>query len=367
MKQLLRQFLQLEASSGIILFVMALIAMIWVNSPLEFIYHKWVNLSTLWINDGLMAVFFLIVGLELKRGFLEGRLSSFSQITLPAVAALGGMLVPALVYILINHASPQTLKGWAIPVATDIAFALAVLSFFQQKIPATLKLFLLALAIFDDMGAMIIIAFFYTNHLSSLWLGSAFTLVLVLCLFNGLGVQSLLPYMLAGLLLWFCLLHSGVHPTLAGVVLALTIPHSHTTGKMETMLHPWVAYLIMPLFALTNAGFSLTGLSMTALTNVVVLGIVMGLFIGKQLGVLGFSWLCIRSGLAKLPAGTTWLQLYGVTLLCGIGFTMSLFLGTLSFENESHYLADVRLGVMTGSILSGLVGAIIFFITISEK
>lgn len=368
----LHRFLQLESASGIVLFAMAIVAMIWANSPLAFLHQKFIDAFLFLINEGLMAIFFLVVGLELKRGYLDRQLSRFSQVILPAIAALGGMVVPAFFYWYINNGDPVTIKGWATPVATDIAFALGVLSLFGRRVPVALKLFLLALAIFDDIGAILIIAFFYSKGLSYVWLFQSTVLVLMLYLFNYINIRSLTPYLLIGAWMWFCLLRSGVHPTIAGVVLALMIPDGSTRDdsplhRLERRLHPWAAYLIMPLFALANAGFSLHGLSLSALTDVIALGIILGLCVGKQLGVFGFSWMLIKSGIAKLPDKSSWLQLYGVSLLCGIGFTMSLFLGTLSFQNENIYLAEVRLGVILGSILSGLMGSIVLMIAFARK
>lgn len=368
----LKRFLQEESSSGIVLFAMAVLAMVWANSPFAFLHQKFVDTSLFWINEGLMAVFFLVVGLELKRGFLEGQLSKMSQVILPLIGALGGMLIPALIYIAINYQHPEGLRGWATPVATDIAFALGVLSLFGKRVPHTLKLFLLALAIFDDLGAILIIGFFYADNLSTILLLPSIVLSLVLCLLNVMSVRTLIPYLLIGIGLWFCLLHSGVNPTVAGVVTALTIP-GNVRGQyspldyLETKLHPWVAFLIMPIFALANAGFSLDLINLTILFDTIVVGIVLGLFIGKQVGVFSFCWLLIQFGWVKLPDKSSWLMLYGVSLLCGIGFTMSLFLGTLAFENENIHLAEVRLGVIIGSILSGLAGAAVLFIAFARK
>ena len=372
MRQLLKQFLKLESSSGIFLFLAAILAMILANSPIEPLYQHVVASSLFIVNEGLMAVFFLVVGLELKRGFINGQLSTFSETALPLFAAVGGMLIPALIYYFINADNAGTLVGWATPVATDIAFALGVLSLFGRRIPSGLKLFLLALAIFDDLGAIIIIAFLYTAKLSCLYLSLAAALVLLLYMLNVYNVRKLLPYVLMGPLLWFCLLRAGIHPTIAGVLLALFIPARSYYGssaalRLETALHPWVAFGIMPLFALVNAGFDLQELSFDMLTSVLVLGIALGLFVGKQVGVLGFVWLMVRAGLAKLPKKTTWLELYGVALLCGIGFTMSLFLGTLSFHNNSAYLSEVRVGVIIGSVLSGLVGAVVLHLAYARK
>lgn len=364
--KLLEQFLKLESASGIVLFFSAFISMIWANSSLAMLHQQFNGTFLFWINEGLMSVFFLLVGLELKRGFLDGQLSSLSQIILPAFAALGGMLIPAVIYALVNHGNSVTLKGWATPVATDIAFALGALSVFGRRIPYSLKLFLLTLAIFDDLGAILIITVFYANNVCFLSLFQAAILLLILCIFNVLRIVFLTPYLLVGTWLWLCLVHSGLHPSLAGVLLAFTIPNSNDLkssplDRLERILNPWVGFVIMPLFALANTGFSLQGLTLDILTDMVVLGIVLGLFVGKQVGVFGFSWLLIRMKWSKLPKKTSWSQLYGVALLCGIGFTMSLFLGTLSFQNEVIYLSEVRLGVMIGSILSGITGILVLF------
>jgi len=361
---LLRQFLQLESSSAIVLFFMALMGMIWANSPLAFVYQQFAGVSLFWINEGLMTVFFLVVGLELKRNFVEGGLSRPSQVMLPLVAGIGGMIVPALIYLFINHANPIALKGWATPVATDIAFALGVLSIFGKRVPVTLKLFLLMLAIFDDLGAIFIIALFYSKGLSCLWLGAAAIIVFILYLLNLSSVKRLSLYLFLGALLWVCFLLSGIHPTIAGVLLACLIPAERKNKnspmhRLEQALHPWVAYVIVPLFALVNAGISFHEWSLNTLTNTIVWGIILGLFLGKQMGVFLFSWAAIQLGLTTLPEKSSWLQLYGIALLCGIGFTMSLFLGTLSFENSYHHIAEVRLGVIVGSLLSGLSGVTI--------
>lgn len=367
---LLQKFLKLESSSGIVLLAAALISLVLANSPFTLFHQQFVDLSLFWVNEGLMAVFFLLVGLELKRSFLRGQLSSFSQIGLPAVAALGGMLVPAILYCLVNYDNPETLRGWAAPVATDIAFALGVLSLFARRIPIGLKVFLLALAIFDDLGAILILAIFYSTQLAYLFLFQAIVLTALLFLLNRLAVKTLTPYLLIGIWLWYALLNSGIHPTIAGVMVAFAIPGNYQNSpleRVENTLHPWVAYGIMPLFALVNAGVSLQGIKISTLVEPIVLGIAGGLFVGKQVGVFGFAWLMIRLGYAKLPDKATWLQLYGVALLCGIGFTMSLFLGTLAFENEITYLAEVKLGVIIGSILSGVVGAVVLLIACAQK
>jgi NhaA family Na+:H+ antiporter len=369
---MIRRFLQMESASGMVLFVVAIVAMIWANSPLNTLHQQFINKFLFIINDGLMAIFFLLVGLELKRNYLEGQLSRLSEVILPFFAALGGMLVPVIIYCWINKGQPETLRGWATPVATDIAFALGVLSLFGKRVPNALKLFLLALAIFDDIGAIIIISLFYSTGIAWSFLFLAFIFTGVLLLLNHKAVSSLTVYLCGGLCLWLCLFYAGIHPTIAGVLLAFTIPtkkdlHLSPLHRLENNLHFWVAFIIMPLFALTNAGFSLQGLTFTDLLQKVVLGITLGLFLGKQIGVFLFSWLIIKLKFAKLPVHCSWLGLYGISLLCGIGFTMSLFLGTLSFPNDADYLAQVRLGVFMGSFLSGLLGSIILFVVFRER
>jgi NhaA family Na+:H+ antiporter len=319
----------------------------------------------LWINDGLMAVFFFLVGLEIKRELLEGRLSTWQQASLPAAAALGGMALPALVYVAVTFGDSVAMRGWAIPAATDIAFALGVLALLGSRVPVALKVFLLALAILDDLGAIIVIALFYTSELSLESLAVAGVGGAALLILNRSGVTRIAPYLLVGLVIWVCVLKSGVHATLAGVVVALAIPLRSADPsvqsplrQLEHSLHPWVAFGIMPLFAFGNAGVNLTGLSIDALLSPVPLGIALGLFFGKQMGVLGFAWLGSRAGICRLPEGVTWLQVYGVALLAGVGFTMSLFIGTLAFSDPEH-AAAVRLGVLSGSLVSGLLGYLV--------
>ncbi len=367
----LRTFFKLEAASGLLLFLTALIALLLANSPFALFYQQLQQWLQFPINEGLMTLFFLLVGLELKREFLQGGLGELKQMMLPMVAGLGGMIVPALIYVLVNHATPIGLKGWGIPVATDIAFALGVLSLFGKKVPAGLKLFLMTLAIFDDIGAVLIIAFFNTQALSPVFLMLALLIVANLGMLNRLRVLRLLPYIVLGGLLWFCLLKSGVHPTLAGIVLAFFIPmqkQSSPLHRLENNLHPWVAYGVMPLFSLLNAGLSFQGITWSHLFDSVTLGIILGLFLGKQVGVFIVARLFIHWKRISLPAQTSWLALYGVALLCGIGFTMSLFLGTLAFAGDfPAYMPKVRLGVLTGSLLSGLVGAAVLQIALSPK
>jgi NhaA family Na+:H+ antiporter len=368
----LRQFLKTESAAGVILMAVALLAIVVANSPASPTYfatlkHYVLGLSILhWINDGLMAVFFLLVGLEIKREFLDGQLSSWSRRALPGFAALGGMVVPALIYIAFNAGSPEALRGWAIPAATDIAFALGVLLLLGPRMPISLKVFLTALAIIDDLGAVIIIAIFYTAGLNILALAGAFAVFGGLCALNVRGHENLAVYILLGAVLWFLVLKSGVHATLAGVALALTIPLKPSRAapdnatsplhRLEHALHPWVAFMIVPIFGFANAGVSFTGMGPSALLEPVPLGIMLGLFIGKQIGVLGCAWAAIRVGLADLPAHATWLQLYGVSLLCAIGFTMSLFIGLLAFPSSEALQDQTKIGVLAGSLIAGIFG-----------
>lgn len=378
-------FLKLEAASGIILCLTALIAIFLSNSPWAIYYQalqqfsikiqwgQWNSEASLLngVNDGLMTLFFLLIGLELKREFLVGNLTKVSQILLPAVTALSGMLVPVIIYIFVNRSNSVGLQGWAVPVATDVAFALAVLSLFGKKVPLGLKLFLLTLAIFDDVGAIVIIALFNTHALSCLFLLFSIGVLIGMLLLNRLGIRWLFPYLFLGFLLWAFLFNSGIHPTLSGILLALFIPihkRNDPLQRLESKLHPWVAYFVMPLFAFLNAGLSFHGLHYSDWQDPVTLGIILGLFLGKQLGVFGFAYVMIKGRFASLPKNTSWLALYGVSLLCGIGFTMSLFLGTLAFENDfSNYLIKVRLGVLTGSLLSSLLGATVLHIAFKMK
>ncbi|WP_145006667.1 Na+/H+ antiporter NhaA [Pseudomonas oryzihabitans] len=372
---LLNTFCAAEAAGGIVLMVAAAIALGVANSPLADTYFTSLHAEVAglsvghWINDGLMALFFLLVGLEIKREMAVGQLARWGDRALPGLAALGGMAVPALLYALVNRHDPQTLSGWAIPAATDIAFALGVLSLLGSRVPASLKVFLSALAILDDLGAVLIIALFYTGALSSTLLLAAAGLVGLLFVLNRLGVTALAPYLLVGALLWFCLLHSGIHATLAGVILALFIPLSDTAAedaspllRLESALHSWVAFLIVPLFGFANAGVSLAGMTLDKLLEPVPLGVTLGLFLGKQLGIGALALLAIRSGLARLPEGASWLQLYGVALLCGIGFTMSLFIGALAFPGAPFLVDEVKVGVLLGSLLSALAGIAVLLV-----
>ncbi|MDO7927717.1 Na+/H+ antiporter NhaA [Pseudomonas sp. KFB-139] len=377
MRNTIIRFFQLEAAGGLLLIAAAALALIINNSPLSWLYNEFLNIPVvaqigaikiakpllLWINDGLMALFFLVIGLEVKREVLEGHLSRPSQIVLPGAAAIGGMVVPALIYYALNKDDPTALGGWAIPMATDIAFALGVLALLGKRVPVSLKLFLMTLAIIDDLGAIIVIALFYSGELSNLSLILAGAAILALIVMNRLGVAKLGPYLLVGLVLWVCVLKSGVHATLAGVVLAFCIPLRIKEVKaspllsLEHGLHPWVAYGILPLFAFANAGVSLTGVTLDSFTHPVPMGIAAGLLLGKTLGVFGLTWLAIQTGMAKLPNEANWGQVLGVSILCGIGFTMSLFVGSLAFESgTSDYAGVDRMGILTGSILSALIG-----------
>lgn len=377
MRSLFTRFFQLEAASGLLLIAAAVLALIINNSPLSYLYSGLLDVPVavqvgalniakpllLWINDGLMALFFLLIGLEVKREVINGHLSKPSQIVLPATAAIGGMVVPALIYWFINREDPAAVAGWAIPTATDIAFALGVLALLGKRVPVSLKLFLMTLAIIDDLGAIVVIALFYSGTLSSVSLLLAAACLVVLVAMNRLGVVKLGPYMVVGLILWVCVLKSGVHATLAGVALALCIPlrtrNAETSPLMalEHALHPWVAYAILPLFAFANAGVSLAGMTVESFTHPVPMGIAVGLLLGKTVGVFGLTWVAVKLRLAALPAGASWGQLLGVAILCGIGFTMSLFVGSLAFvPGSSEYAGMDRMGILTGSFFAAVIG-----------
>ena len=371
----IQEFLKLEASAGLVLMAMALLAMLFANTALAPIYSGILDTNVrigiasfeiskpalLWINDGLMAIFFFLVGLEIKREVLAGELSSFDKAALPIIAALGGMAVPGLVYYFINSGSPETLVGWAIPTATDIAFALGILALVGSRAPLALKVFLLAVAIIDDLGAIVIIAVFYTSDLSSNALMLALLGFALAVGLNRAGVKRPAPYVLIGVLMWVFVLKSGVHATLAGVMIALTIPMKCEDGDhsllhhLEHALHPWVAYMILPIFAFANAGVTLTGLTWDVFVQPLTLGIAAGLFIGKQIGVMGATVLAVKTGFARLPQDVTWRHIYGIAALTGVGFTMSLFIGSLAFGADDKMNA-VRLGVLLGSVVSGLFG-----------
>jgi len=385
----IRDFLRLETASSILLLCSAILAMLAANTPLKPFYDALLSTPVeirigaldiakpllLWVNDGLMAIFFFLVGLEVKREVMCGELSDPARITLPVLAALGGMAVPAVIYTLINLDNPVALNGWAIPSATDIAFALGVLALLGSRVPNALKIFLLTLAIMDDLGAIIIIAIFYTSDLSVMSLVIAAIAITVLFVLNRRGILSISPYMIVGTVLWVAVLKSGVHATLAGVVIAFFIPLKVASGEdqspleqLEHDLHPTVAYMILPLFAFMNTGVSLHGLSFSSILAPVPLGIALGLFLGNQIGVFGTSWLAVKSGLARLPEGTRWIHMYGVSLLCGIGFTMSLFISALAFEQGGAEIAvDDRLGILCGSFLSAIAGYTVLRLSLRDK
>ncbi|MCA0320090.1 MAG: Na+/H+ antiporter NhaA [Proteobacteria bacterium] len=378
----LRAFLAGEAAGGIVLMAAAAAAMIVANSPLAPTYFAALKayigpLNVLhWINDALMAVFFLLVGLEIKREFLDGQLSTWPRRILPGIAAAGGMIAPAIIYVAINAGQAETLRGWAIPTATDIAFALGVLALLGKRVPVSLKIFLTALAIIDDLGAVAIIAAFYTADLSLAWLGGAVAVLAVLTILNRRGEERLPIYLALGAVLWVFVLKSGVHATLAGVALALTVPLRTSPGRpddphsplhtLEHALHPWVAFMIVPIFGFANAGVSLAGMSISALLAPVPLGIAAGLFVGKQIGVFLTTFIAVKLGWTDCPEDATWPQVYGVSLLCGIGFTMSLFIGLLAFPNSATLQDEVKIGVLAGSLLSAFVGTLVLLIAKRE-
>jgi len=386
----IKDFLHKESSSGIILIIVTFLALILQNSPLSTLYNSFLetplkiqvgNLEIakpllLWINDGLMAIFFFLVGLEVKREVIEGHLSSLSKVTLPIIAAIGGMIVPALVFLSLNGSDAIAKDGWAIPTATDIAFALGILSLVGKRVPLSLKVFLMALAIIDDLGAIIIIALFYTAKLSILSISIASIALLGLFILNRMGISKRSPYIILGIILWVSVLKSGVHATLAGVALAFLIPlkSKDESGKefsmakeMEKELHMVVTFFILPLFAFANAGVSLKGLSIESLFTPVPLGIALGLFVGKQLGVFGFSFLAIKLKIAKLPDDSTWLQLYGVAILTGIGFTMSLFIDSLAYDDPTIYNSADKLAILVGTFLSASIGFIVLKLATKGK
>ncbi len=378
-------FFKLEAASGLVLLFAAIIALIVSNTDLNVYYKDILNthfrlgigkfaidLSILhWINDVLMAIFFFLVTLEIKREFIQGELSNPKQALLPIIGAVGGMLIPALIYVGINYKDPVTLNGWAIPSATDIAFSLGVLSLLGKRIPLSLKVFLTALAIIDDLGAIIIIAFFYSGQVQFLYLVLMLLCIIVLLVFNKLNIRNFMPYLIVGIFLWEFTHASGIHATIAGVLLALTIPHkdnakSHAHSlliKLEHAISPYVAFGIMPIFAFANAGVSLAGISFSTLLNPVPLGIVCGLFIGKQIGVFLFSYVSIKLKFAEMPNNADWITLYGVGVLTGIGFTMSLFVGNLAFVESTQHLDGVKIGVLIGSLLSTIFGYMLILLS----
>ncbi len=371
-----QDFLKLETTAGIFLMLAAALALLANNSILGPYYTALLTTPVevrigdleiakpllLWINDGLMAIFFFLVGLEIKREVLQGELSSFSKASFPFLAAIGGMAGPAIIYSFFNWDNAETIRGWAIPSATDIAFALGVLALLGNRVPVNLKIFLLALAIIDDIGAIAIIAIFYTENLSVAMLGLSFAGFVALIALNRSGVKSITPYALIGLFIWVCVLKSGVHATLAGVITALAIPMKGTTEdapsplhQLEHSLHPWVAFMILPVFAFANAGVSLAQISIADLTSSVPLGIALGLFFGNQIAIFLLTFLAVSIGVAKLPAGVRWIQIYGTGCIAGVGFTMSLFIGTLAFS-DPELINQVRLGVLMGSFASAVLG-----------
>lgn len=382
MKQAISKFIEKEYSVGVLLIVATIVALILQNSFLSSFYTNFLHTPVeirfgdlqiakpllLWVNDGLMAIFFFLIGLEVKREVIEGHLSSISQSILPIVAAIGGMVVPALVFIAFNQGEPFGMKGWAIPTATDIAFALGILMLLGNRVPISLKIFLLALAIIDDLGAIVIIALFYTSELSILSITIASLALIILFAMNRFNVAKKAAYILVGIILWVSVLKSGVHATLAGVALAFMIPFISKkedgsifsiSKELEHDLHYWVGLMILPLFAFVNAGVSLGQIEFLDMLSSVPMGIMVGLFIGKQAGVFGFSWIAIKLGIASLPTGSSWMQLYGVSVLTGIGFTMSLFVDTLAYDDTNLYNYADKLAILMGSLFSGLLGYII--------
>ncbi len=380
MNDVIRDFFKMESAGGILLVIAAAIAMTIANTPLGETYqdvlHSYVFGMSVshWINDGLMAVFFLLIGLEVKRELLEGALKSKETAIFPAIAAVGGMLAPALIYVAFNASDAEAVSGWAIPAATDIAFALGIMALLGKRVPVSLKVFLLALAIIDDLGVVVIIALFYTGDLSTTALLVGFVMTGVLFLLNAKKVTKLTPYMIVGAILWFAVLKSGVHATLAGVVIGFAIPLQGKSGEhsplkhMEHALHPYVAYGILPLFAFANAGISLEGVSLSGLTSMLPLGIALGLLVGKPLGIFTFSWAAVKLGVAKLPDGINFKHIFAVSVLCGIGFTMSIFISSLAFGNVSpEFDTYARLGILMGSTTAAIIGYVLLHFSLPKK
>ena len=379
-------FFQLEAASGLVLLIAAIIALVISNSNFSELYfttlkqYLFIGVNDFglklsvhhWINDLLMAIFFFFVTLEIKREFIQGELANIKKALLPIIGAVGGMVVPALVYIAINFGNTETLNGWAIPSATDIAFSLGILSLLGSRVPISLKIFLTALAIIDDLGAILIIAFFYSGDLSINYLSLILISYIFLLILNKLGIKKFLPYLIIGSFMWFFTYKSGIHATIAGVLLATTIPHRIKDKdfslliKLEHAISPYVAFMIMPIFAFANAGVSLEGLSLSSLLQPVPLGILLGLFVGKQIGVMIFSFIAVKTGAAQMPDKSSWLSLYGVSILTGIGFTMSLFVGNLAFAENIQYIDGVKIGVLAGSLLSTLFGYFILLFSLKK-
>ena len=376
-------FFKLEAASGLVLLVAAILALMISNSAFSELYfhslekYLFIGVNEFglklsvhhWINDALMAVFFFFVTLEIKREFIQGELSNIKQALLPIIAAVGGMVVPALFYIVINIGNSETINGWAIPSATDIAFSLGILSLLGSRVPISLKVFLTALAIIDDLGAILIIAFFYSGDLSIPYLSLILICYIILLILNRFSIKIFIPYLLIGLCMWFFTYKSGIHATIAGVLLASTIPHRLKKNdfsllvKIEHGISPYVAFMIMPIFAFANAGVNLEGLSLSSLLNPVPFGILMGLFFGKQIGVLLFSYVSVKLKFADMPNNSTWLSVYGVSILTGIGFTMSLFVGNLAFAENVQYIDGVKIGVLSGSLLSTIFGFLVLLLS----
>ena len=379
-------FFKLEAASGLVLLIAAIIALVISNSSFSELYfntleqYLFIGVNNFglklsvhhWINDLLMAIFFFFVTLEIKREFIQGELSNLKKALLPIIGAVGGMVIPALIYVVINFGNAETLNGWAIPSATDIAFSLGILSLLGSRVPISLKIFLTALAIIDDLGAILIIAFFYSGDLSISYLSLILISYIFLLILNKFGVKKFIPYLLIGAFMWFFTYKSGIHATIAGVLLASTIPHRIKDKdfslliKLEHAISPYVAFMIMPIFAFANAGVSLEGLSLSSLLQPVPLGILLGLFVGKQIGVMIFSIIAVKTGAAQMPDNSNWLSLYGVSVLTGIGFTMSLFVGNLAFSENIQYIDGVKIGVLAGSLLSTLFGYFILLFSVKK-
>ncbi|MDE4009057.1 Na+/H+ antiporter NhaA [Glaesserella parasuis] len=378
MIQHIRKFLQLESASGILLLAFAMLAMLFANTPLKDLYFDFLSMPVsiqiglfsihkpllMWVNDGFMAVFFVLIGLEVKREMMVGAISSYQRAIFPAIGALGGMIVPALVFTLINSDSPEFQQGWAIPMATDIAFALGVLGLLGKRVPFALKIFLLALAIIDDLGAIVVIAIFFSHELSTTALISAVIAITALIIMNRMRVTAICAYMVVGLILWASVLKSGVHATLAGVIIGFCVPLKGKNGEeplahFEHILAPWCSFVILPLFAFSNAGVSLVGMSLSTLFSPLTMGVALGLLVGKTLGVFSFSFLAVKLGIAQLSEGINFKQIFAVSILCGIGFTMSMFLAGLAFggdEADGQFISLARLGILIGSGISAVLG-----------
>ncbi|MEZ8193914.1 MULTISPECIES: Na+/H+ antiporter NhaA [Vibrio] len=380
MSDVIRDFFKMESAGGILLVIAAAIAMMIANTSFNGVYQEFLHTYVFgmsishWINDGLMAIFFFLIGLEVKRELLEGALKSKETAIFPAIAAVGGMLAPALIYVLFNSGDPQAMQGWAIPAATDIAFALGIMALLGKRVPVSLKVFLLALAIIDDLGVVVIIALFYSGDLSTIALTIGFAMTGVLFMLNAKHVTKISIYLVVGFILWVSVLKSGVHATLAGVVLGFAIPLKGNEGErsplkhLEHALHPYVAFAILPLFAFANAGISLEGVSMDGLTSMLPLGIALGLLVGKPLGIFTFSWIAVKAGVAKLPEGINFVHIFAVSVLCGIGFTMSIFISSLAFGSVSaDFDTYARLGILMGSTTAAVLGYALLSLSLPKK